>query len=160
MLRAHVMPPRNLGNRNPGIQRLGDDPPLLLRRPAPAASYPGANLHPPTRELRVVYSVGHICKTLPLNQREACDIPRAGIKVGTENRLRSIRPSNKLPNPDYVKQIIFSLFSNSPNVPINTVLLYKINILSKFPLDISYCLHFFIHYNASDNFSCPIALGH
>ena len=23
-LRAHVMPPRNLGNRNPGIERLGD----------------------------------------------------------------------------------------------------------------------------------------
>src|SRR5450759_525052 len=90
MLRAHVMPPRNLGNRNPGIQRLCDDPPLLLRRPAPAASYPGANLHPPTRELRVVYSVGHICKTLPLNQREACDIPRAGIKVGSENRLLSL----------------------------------------------------------------------
>src|SRR5450759_5395337 len=88
MLRAHVMPPRNLGNRNPGIQRLGDDPPLLLRRPAPAASYPGANLHPPTRELRVVYSVGHICKTFPLNQREACNIPRAGIKVGSDNRLR------------------------------------------------------------------------
>lgn len=31
---------RNLRNSNPGIQRLGDDPPLLLRRSAPAASYP------------------------------------------------------------------------------------------------------------------------
>ena len=32
------MPPRNFGNRNPGIQCLGDDPPLLLRRPTAAAS--------------------------------------------------------------------------------------------------------------------------
>src|SRR5665811_870389 len=89
MLRAHVMPPRNLGNRNPGIQRLGDDPPLLLRRPAPAASYPGANLHPPKRQLRVVYSVGHMCETFPPNKREVCLVARASIKVGSENRLRS-----------------------------------------------------------------------
>ena len=82
------MPPRNFGNRNPGIQCLGDDPPLLLRGPAPAASNPGAYLHPPKRQLRVAYSVGHMCKTFPLNRREACDIPRAGIKVGSENRFR------------------------------------------------------------------------
>src|SRR5208283_2230304 len=88
MLRAHVMPPRNFGNRNPGIQCLGYDPPLLLSGPAPAASNPGAYLHPPKRQLRVAYSVGHMCKTFPLNRREACDIPRAGIKVGSENRLR------------------------------------------------------------------------
>src|SRR6266849_8070294 len=81
------MPPRNLGNSNPGIERLGDDPPLLLRRPAPAASYPGANLHPPAREPRVAYSVGHMCETFPPNQREDCNIPRASIKVGSENRL-------------------------------------------------------------------------
>src|SRR4249919_874648 len=81
------MPPRNLGNSNPGIERLGHDPPLLLRRPAPPASYPGANLHPPAREPRVAYSVGHMCETFPPNQREACDIPRASIKVGSEDRL-------------------------------------------------------------------------
>ena len=81
------MPPCNLGNRNPGIERLGDDPPLLLRRPAPAASYPGANVHPPARELRVTYSVAHMCETFPPNQREDCNIPRASIKVGWENRL-------------------------------------------------------------------------
>src|SRR5207342_2494205 len=85
---AHVMPPRNLGNRNPGIERLGDDPPLLQCRPAPAASHPGAYLHPPKRKLRVAYSVGHMCETFPPNQREACDIPRTSIKVGAENRLR------------------------------------------------------------------------
>src|SRR5271157_4277385 len=84
------MPPRNLGNSNPGIERLGDDPPFLLRSPAPAASYPGANLHPPARELRVAYSVGHMCETFPPNQRQACDILRASIKVGAVNRLRSI----------------------------------------------------------------------
>src|SRR4249920_3592934 len=83
------MPPRNLGNSNPGIERLGHDPPLLLRRPAPPASYPGANLHPPAREPRVAYSVGHMCETFPPNQREACDIPRASIKVGSEDRLQS-----------------------------------------------------------------------
>ena len=82
------MPPRNLGNRNPGIERLGDDPPLLQCRPSPAASHPGAYLHPPKRKLRVAYSVGHMCETFPPNQREACDIPRASIKVGAENRLR------------------------------------------------------------------------
>src|SRR4029077_13995216 len=63
------MPPRNLGNRNPGSERLGDDPPLLLHRPAPAASYPGANVHPPARELRVAYSVAHMCETFPPNQQ-------------------------------------------------------------------------------------------
>src|SRR4030081_3853061 len=83
------MPPRNLGNRNPGSERLGDDPPLLLHRPAPAASYPGANVHPPARELRVAYSVAHMCETFPPNQQEDCNIPRASIKVGWENRLRS-----------------------------------------------------------------------
>ena len=31
-----------------------------------------------------------MCETFPPNQREACDIPRASIKVGAENRLRSI----------------------------------------------------------------------
>src|SRR5260370_37864689 len=81
------MPPRNLGNRNPGIERLGDDPSLLLRRPAPAPTYPGANVHPPARELRVAYSVGHMCETFPPNQREDCNITRASIKVGSENRL-------------------------------------------------------------------------
>src|SRR3982074_1036200 len=86
------MPPRNLGNRNPGSERLGDDPPLLLHRPAPAASYPGANVHPPARELRVAYSVAHMCETFPPNQQETCNIPRASIKVGWENRLRSIEP--------------------------------------------------------------------
>src|ERR1700730_11085614 len=84
------MPPRNLGNRNPGSERLGDDPPLLLHRPAPAASSPGANVHPPARELRVAYSVAHMCETFPPNQQEDCNIPRASIKVGWENRLRSI----------------------------------------------------------------------
>src|SRR5260370_4819085 len=84
------MPPRNLGNRNPGIERLGDDPSLLLRRPAPAPTYPGANVHPPARELRVAYSVGHMCETFPPNQREACDIPRASIKVGAGNRFPPI----------------------------------------------------------------------
>src|ERR1700704_5052833 len=83
------MPPRNLGNRNPGSERLGDDPPLLLHRPAPAASYPGANVHPPARELRVAYSVAHMCETFPPNQQEDCNIPRASIKVGWENRLQS-----------------------------------------------------------------------
>ena len=34
------------------------------------------------------YSVGHMCETFPPNQREACDIPRASIKVGAENRLQ------------------------------------------------------------------------
>src|SRR6478672_4526970 len=84
------MPPRNLGNRNPGSERLGDDPPLLLHRPAPAASYPGANVHPPARELRVAYSVAHMCETFPPNQQEDCNIPRASIKVGWENRLHKI----------------------------------------------------------------------
>ena len=28
-----------------------------------------------------------MCETFPPNQREACDIPRASIKVGAENRL-------------------------------------------------------------------------
>ena len=51
---------------------------------------PGAYLHPPKRKLRVAYSVGHMCKTFPPNQREACDIPRASIKVGAENRLRLV----------------------------------------------------------------------
>src|SRR6476659_6160841 len=83
------MPPRNLGNRNPGSERLGDDPPLLLHRPAPAASYPGANVHPPARELRVAYSVAHMCETFPPNQQEDFNIPRASIKVGWENRLRT-----------------------------------------------------------------------
>src|SRR5271165_4146312 len=90
------MPPRNLGNSNPGIERLGDDPPFLLRSPAPAASYPGANLHPPARELRVAYSVGHMCETFPPNQRQACDILRASIKVGAVNRLRFIAKHNLL----------------------------------------------------------------
>src|SRR6476469_8106074 len=85
------MPPRNLGNRNTGIERLGDDPPFLLGRPAPAASYPGANVHPPARELRVAYSVAHMCETFPPNQQEDCNIPRASIKVGWENRLRCVR---------------------------------------------------------------------
>ena len=80
------MPPRNLSNRKPGIQRLGDDPPFLLRRPAPPASDPGANLHPSTPELCVAYSVGHMCETFPPNQREHCDIPRANINVGSEDR--------------------------------------------------------------------------
>ena len=31
-----------------------------------------------------------MCETFPPNQREACDIPRASIKVGAENRLRFI----------------------------------------------------------------------
>src|SRR5208337_4036268 len=90
------MPPRNLGNSNPGIERLGDDPPFLLRSPAPAASYPGANLHPPARELRVAYSVGHMCETFPPNQRQACDILRASIKVGAVNRLPLSAHSNLL----------------------------------------------------------------
>ena len=29
-----------------------------------------------------------MCETFPPNQREACDIPRASIKVGAENRLQ------------------------------------------------------------------------
>src|ERR1700730_16096893 len=86
------MPPRNLGNRNPGSERLGDDPPLLLHRPAPAASYPGANVHPPARELRVGYSVAHMCETFPPNHPEDCNIPRASIKVGWE----PTRPSSPL----------------------------------------------------------------
>src|SRR6266851_8472191 len=90
------MPPRNLGNRNPGIERLGDDPPLLLRRPAPAATYPGANVHPPARKPRVAYSVGHMCETFPPNQREDCNITRASIKVGSENRLRYMSDLAKL----------------------------------------------------------------
>ena len=65
-------------------------PPLLQCRPSPAASHPGAYLHPPKRKLRVAYSVGHMCETFPPNQREACDIPRASIKVGAENRLQNI----------------------------------------------------------------------
>ena len=32
-----------------------------------------------------------MCETFPPNQREACDIPRASIKVGAENRLQTIR---------------------------------------------------------------------
>ena len=83
------MPPRNFGNRNPEIQCLGDDPPLLLRRPVPAASHSGTYLHPPKRDLRVTYSVGHMCKTFPPNKREVCLVARASIKVGSENRLRS-----------------------------------------------------------------------
>jgi hypothetical protein len=35
-------------------------------------------------------SVGHMCETFPPNQREACDIPRASIKVRSENRLQSL----------------------------------------------------------------------
>ena len=31
-----------------------------------------------------------MCETFPPNQREACDIPRASIKVGAENRLRYV----------------------------------------------------------------------
>src|ERR1700730_1856309 len=93
------MPPRNLGNRNPGSERLGDDPPLLLHRPPPAPSSPGANVHPPARELRVAYSVAHMCETFPPNQREDCNIPRVSIKVGWENRLRSSRPASKLFGP-------------------------------------------------------------
>jgi len=84
------MPPRNFGNRNPGIQCLNDDPPLLLRRPPPAASHSGAYLHPPKRDLRVAYSVGHMCKTFPPNKREVCLVARASIKVVSENRLRFI----------------------------------------------------------------------
>jgi hypothetical protein len=90
------MPPRNLGNGNPRIERLRDDPSLLLRRPAPAASYPGANLHPPASQPRVAYSVGHMCKTFPPNQREDCNIPRASINVGSENRLPSTCLANFL----------------------------------------------------------------
>src|SRR3982074_1318516 len=82
------MPPRNLGNRNPGSERLGDDPPLLLHRPAPAASYPGANVHPPARELRVAYSVAHMCETFPPNQQEDCNKTRARVTAGCARRLR------------------------------------------------------------------------
>src|ERR1035437_7756403 len=96
MLRAHVMPPRNFGNRNPGIQCLGDDPPLLLRRPAAAASHSGAYLHPPKRDLRVAYSVGHMCETFPPNKREFCLVARASIKVGSENRLRTMQRASIL----------------------------------------------------------------
>jgi len=85
------MPPRNFGNRNPGIQCLNDDPPLLLRRPPPAASHSGAYLHPPKRDLRVAYSVGHMCKTFPPNKREVCLVARASIKVVSENRLLPIK---------------------------------------------------------------------
>ena len=31
-----------------------------------------------------------MCLTFPPNQREACDIPRASIKVGAENRLQLV----------------------------------------------------------------------
>jgi hypothetical protein len=31
-----------------------------------------------------------MCETFPPNQQEDCNIPRASIKVGWENRLRSI----------------------------------------------------------------------
>src|SRR5208283_3537193 len=89
MLRAHVMPPRNFGNRNPGIQCLADDPPLLLSGPAPAASHSGAYLHPPKRDLRVAYSVGHMCETFP-PKREVCLVARTSIKVGSENRLQCV----------------------------------------------------------------------
>ena len=85
------MPPCNFGNRNPGIQCLGYDPPLLLSGPAPAASNPGAYLHPPKRDLRVAYSVGHMCETFPPNKREVCLVARASIKVGSENRLQNTR---------------------------------------------------------------------
>src|SRR5208283_2838774 len=95
MLRAHVMPPRNFGNRNPGIQCLADDPPLLLSGPAPAASHSGAYLHPPKRDLRVAYSVGHMCETFP-PKREVCLVARTSIKVGSENRLRNIRDLQQL----------------------------------------------------------------
>src|SRR5260221_9598554 len=89
------MPTRNLRNSNPSFERLRDDPPLLLRRPAPAAAYPGPNLHPPARQLCVAYSVGHMCETFPPNQREACDIPPASIKVGSEERLLKRRAQRR-----------------------------------------------------------------
>src|SRR6478672_8930654 len=106
------MPPRNLGNRNPGSERLGDDPPLLLHRPAPAASYPGANVHPPARELRVAYSVAHMCETFPPNQQEDCNIPRASIKVGWENRLLSTNVTAILINKAEQKPIRLADFEN------------------------------------------------
>jgi hypothetical protein len=63
-----------------------------LRRPPPAASHSGAYLHPPKRDLRVAYSVGHMCKTFPPNKREVCLVARASIKVVSENRLRCTEP--------------------------------------------------------------------
>jgi hypothetical protein len=32
-----------------------------------------------------------MCETFPPNQQEDCNIPRASIKVGWENRLRLLR---------------------------------------------------------------------
>jgi hypothetical protein len=37
-----------------------------------------------------------MCETFPPNQREACDIPRASIKVGSENRLQYFSGSLKM----------------------------------------------------------------
>jgi high-affinity Fe2+/Pb2+ permease len=68
---------------------------MRLARPAPrqrvAASHSGAYLHPPKRDLRVAYSVGHMCETFPPNKREVCLVTRASIKVGSENRLQNTR---------------------------------------------------------------------
>ena len=51
------------------------------RRPTPVRI--STRPHP---ELCVAYSVGHMCETFPPNQREHCDIPRANINVGSEDR--------------------------------------------------------------------------
>src|SRR5271166_2552149 len=74
---------------DPGIECLGDDPPLLQCRPAP--SHPGAYLHPPKRKLRVAYSVGHMCETFPQISEKPATSRAQASRWGEENRLPCTR---------------------------------------------------------------------
>jgi hypothetical protein len=59
LLRANLPAPGYFGYLRTQLQCLGDNPPLLLRRPAPPTSWAGQDLDAPKPALRVVINVVH-----------------------------------------------------------------------------------------------------
>ena len=68
MLRADLVPPRNLANNRARRIRLRNNPPLLLSAPAPAPSNPDVNIDTAASIRSVNYIVNHICDPISPNQ--------------------------------------------------------------------------------------------
>jgi hypothetical protein len=89
MLRSEVMAPRHLGSDSTRCDRLGNDPPLLLVAPPPAAD-DARNLRAPPNDLRVVIDVDHNVHTIRDPKRIAIMHARIALSyVRWEHRLRS-----------------------------------------------------------------------
>src|SRR6266545_8010391 len=84
MLRADLMPPRNLRHDCARCIRFRDDPSLILVAPPPPATDATANLDASARRGSVNYMVDHICEPIlstPFASSELCRPPQDGGKT-------------------------------------------------------------------------------